>query len=140
MTALSAPRKTLQRGDEAKIMKLACPIAASTRVWGGGIAVSSGGYAKPGLTATSLIALGVFVDSKDNSAGSAGALIAEVERGTWKLDNSSSTDTIAQADCYANCYIVDDHTVAKTDGSGTRSVAGKVLQVDSDGVWVEIGV
>jgi hypothetical protein len=34
--------------------------------------------------------------------------------------------------------VVDDQTVAKTNGSSTRSVAGIVRQVDSDGVWVEI--
>jgi hypothetical protein len=32
---------------------------------------------------------------------------------------------------------VDDQTVAKTDGSTTRSVAGIVRGVDTDGVWVE---
>jgi hypothetical protein len=31
---------------------------------------------------------------------------------------------------------VDDQTVAKTDGTGARSVAGKVFDVDSGGVWV----
>ena len=34
-------------------------------------------------------------------------------------------------------YIVDDETVAKTDGTATRSAAGKVVGLDSDGVWVE---
>jgi hypothetical protein len=39
------------------------------------------------------------------------------------------------------CYMVDDQTVAKTDGTtggaATRSPAGWVRDVDADGVWVE---
>ena len=39
----------------------------------------------------------------------------------------------------SDCYIVDDQTVAKTNGTNTRSVAGKIIAVDADGVWVKIG-
>ena len=37
----------------------------------------------------------------------------------------------------SDCYIVDDQTVAKTNGGATRCVAGKVWDVDAEGVWVE---
>ena len=40
----------------------------------------------------------------------------------------------------AVCYIVDDQTVAKTDGSSARSKAGTIVNVDDQGVWVRIGV
>ena len=40
----------------------------------------------------------------------------------------------------ATVFLVDDNTVALTNGGGTRSVAGVVWQVDSDGVWVELGI
>ena len=63
----------------------------------------------------------------------------QVKRGTFKYGNSSAGDLIAQADVGADCYIVDDQTVAKTNGSSTRSVAGKIIAVDADGVWVKIG-
>jgi hypothetical protein len=33
--------------------------------------------------------------------------------------------------------VVDDQTVAKTNGSSSRSVAGIIRDVDADGVWVE---
>ena len=36
-----------------------------------------------------------------------------------------------------DCFIVDDQTVAKTNGANTRSRAGKVFDVDADGVWVD---
>ena len=51
--------------------------------------------------------------------------------------NSASADLISLADIGADCYIVDDQTVAKTSGTNTRSVAGKVFDVDADGVWVD---
>ncbi|MCY1460857.1 hypothetical protein D9M71_784510 [compost metagenome] len=52
--------------------------------------------------------------------------------------NSAAGDEITRADIGATAYIVDDQTVAKTDGTSTRSVAGTIRDVDSDGVWVEI--
>ena len=71
--------------------------------------------------------------------GANGAISVQVKRGTFKYGNSSAGDLIAQADVGADCYIVDDQTVAKTNGSSTRSVAGKIIAVDADGVWVKIG-
>ena len=43
---------------------------------------------------------------------------------------------ITAADIDASAYIVDDETVAKTDGGGTRSIAGTIKQVDAAGVWI----
>ena len=58
--------------------------------------------------------------------------------------SAASAETIGvpvehQADVGADCYIVDDQTVAKTNGTNTRSVAGKIIAVDADGVWVKLG-
>ena len=39
----------------------------------------------------------------------------------------------------AGCYVVDDETVAKTNGTNTRSRAGVVVDVDAQGVWVTTG-
>jgi hypothetical protein len=33
--------------------------------------------------------------------------------------------------------LVDDQTLAATDGAGTRSEAGDIYDVDDDGVWIE---
>lgn len=59
-------------------------------------------------------------------------------RGVWHFRNSAAGDAIVAADIGANCWIVDDETVAKTNGTNTRSVAGVVRAVDAQGVWVEI--
>ena len=51
--------------------------------------------------------------------------------------NSSAGDLITIADIGKACFIVDDQTVAKTDGTGTRSRAGIVDGIEaSGGVWV----
>jgi hypothetical protein len=48
---------------------------------------------------------------------------------------------IAVLDASGNdCYLVDDQTVAKTSATNTRSVAGKIVDVDSQGVWVKLGI
>ena len=58
-------------------------------------------------------------------------------RRTGKIGaNSASTDQITLADLGAAVFIVDDQTVAKTNGGGTRSQAGYVVDVDATGVWI----
>ncbi len=61
-----------------------------------------------------------------------------MRRGCFRFANSAAADLIALADIGADCYVVDDQTVAKTSASNTRSIAGKVRDVDAAGVWVEI--
>ena len=43
---------------------------------------------------------------------------------------------MTQASLGKSCYIEDDQTVSKTSANGTRSPAGIVIGVDTDGVWV----
>lgn len=135
MAALTAARNTPERAGDV----LGYPVKASVKPIQGGIAVLNAGYAAPGTTALNLVAIGRFESTVDNTAGANGAETVEVKRGTFKFGNSSAGDLIAQADVGADCYIVDDQTVAKTNGTNTRSVAGKIIAVDADGVWVKIG-
>lgn len=136
MAALATARSTRERAGEV----FDFPVAASTKIYQGGMVALSAGYAAPGATATGRIAVGRAEETADNTSGSAGAITVRVKRGVFKYGNSSAGDLIAQADVGADCYIVDDQTVAKTNGSSTRSVAGKIVGVDSDGVWVQIGL
>lgn len=138
MAALSAERNTVRQGADVLLREFDVPLAAS-KVYKGGIAVlNSSGYGAAGSTATGLTAWGVWQETVDNSGGSAGDLKAKCRRGAFWFGNSASTDAITRAEIGDNCYIVDDQTVAKTDGSSSRSVAGKILDVDSSlGVLVE---
>ncbi|SMF94345.1 hypothetical protein SAMN02949497_1655 [Methylomagnum ishizawai] len=136
MTALAAERNTPQL-DEGIYGQ---PVKASVKIYKGGLVVASAGYAAPGTAATGLIALGRAEETVDNSSGGNGDKNIRIRPGVFRFGNSASADAIAQADAGADCYIVDDQTVAKTNGSGTRSRAGKIHSVDSLGVWVLIGL
>lgn len=133
MAALSAPRNTPERRGALREP----PVKASTVIHQGAlVAIDATGYAVPAATATILKVIGRAEQSADNSAGADGAIRVRVEAGIFRWDNSGSTDAIALSDVGADCYAVDDHTVAKTSGTNTRSVAGKIHDVDASGVWV----
>lgn len=135
MTAATKNRNTPERAG----LRRGYLIAATVHAFAGGLAVlSATGYAKPGTTATGLMALGRFAEEYDNSAGADGAATVEVERGIFRFENSAAADEIALTNVGKLCYIVDDQTVALTNGTATRSVAGIIDHVDDDGVWVLI--
>ena len=137
MTALSQDRST----NRSEGVEHVDPVAAAKKIYGGSIVcLDASGNATPGATATTLTARGVAQEQVDNSSGSAGDLTVKSRTGIFRLANSASTDLISRAEIGDDCYIVDDQTVAKTDGSSTRSVAGKIVDLDSYGVWVEIGI
>jgi hypothetical protein len=117
------------------------PLAATTKIFAGSlVALNAAGYLVPGATATTLVARGVAQEQVDNSAGIAGDKSCESRPGIYPFKNSASTDLITRAEIGDDCYIVDDQTVAKTNGTTTRSVAGKIVDIDSDGVWVRVGI
>lgn len=132
MAALSAARNTPQR-----IGSQAFPVKANTTVHQGSLVVIDAGYLAPGRTAAGLIAAGMAESS--GTAVAAGDAQVPVRYGVFKFGNLAA-DLVAQADVATDCYIVDDQTVSKTNGGATRSRAGKVVAVESDGVWVQIGL
>lgn len=135
MTAIAAERDTQRRqGDRA-----AYPVLAATKVLAGTIvALTAAGYAQGGAVATTLKAVGVADETADNTAGASGDIKVPVRNDGWfRFSNSAAGDLITIADIGNNCYIVDNQTVAKTDGAATRSVAGKIRDVDAAGVWIE---
>ena len=97
---------------------LAPPVAAATKIELGHIVCANAtGFAVEGSEDANLTALGLATKTVDNSAGADGDLKAEVGK---------------------TVYIEDAYTVSKTDNAGARSAAGKCVEVDDDGVWVEI--
>lgn len=134
--ALTKDRNTPERaGDEFSL-----PMADDAIIYAGGIVMQNAtGYAVQGATATGQIAAGRAEEAVDNTNGGDGGKNIKVKRGVFKYKNSSSGDAITIAEIGDNCYIVDDETVAKTNGTNTRSVAGVIVGVDSDGVWVRMG-
>lgn len=115
-------------------------VKASTKILKGAmVAIDSSGNAMPaGLLAGGTVrAVGVASATADNSAGAAGAIKVEVLVGEFKFLNHGA-DLVTKASVGADCFIVDDQTVALTNGTSTRAPCGKVQQVDSDGVRVFI--
>lgn len=111
-------------------------VGAGVRIYAGAmIALNATGFAIPGKTATGLTYAGRAEESVDNTAGADGAVSVKVHRNrAFKWANDG---TVTQASLLKPAYIVDDATVAAGDGTGTRSAAGLVVGIDSDGVWVE---
>lgn len=138
MTAATADRNTVRRDGSVyeHPMKAASKIFAGTMV-----AIDpANNLAIPGKTAVGLKSVGVAQAFTDNSTGADGDIRVRVFRGpenVFRFANSGGGDLIALGDIQADCYMVDDSTVAKTNGSNTRSVAGKIRDVDASGVWVE---
>jgi hypothetical protein len=130
--ALSADRSTPRAEGELRQGGL----AASVVVYAGALIMrNSSGYLTKGAAATGAVGVGRAEEKKTGGAG-AGDEVLNYRSGIYRYDNSASGDLIAATDVGKPCYIVDDQKVAKTDGSGTRSIAGFIDSVDSQGVWV----
>ena len=99
------------------------------------VALDSDGNAIEAKKAENLIVVGMSQQTADNTGGLAGAVTVTVRRGAFVLD-TSGTAAVTQAGAFKDCYLEDSLTVT-SESTGT-SVVGKVLQVDPDGVVVEI--
>lgn len=134
MTAATKDRDTQEVAGRFRSF----PFAAAAKVFAGTIAaLDAAGNLNKGITATTLKCVGVFDQPYDNTGGAAGAISGEAKIGIFgPLANSAAGDQITSVDVGSDCFIVDDQTVAKTSGTSTRSVAGKVHMVDTVGVWV----
>lgn len=133
MTALIADRNTpLRSGDIEEH-----PVKGATTIFAGAlVCLDASGRLVPGSTAVGLIARG-RAEERVANAGADGAKSCRVRKGQFRWINSAAGDAITRAEIGDPAYIVDDQTVAKTNGGSTRSVAGTIRDVDAQGVWVE---
>jgi hypothetical protein len=83
------------------------------------------------------IGAGRFAGPIDATGKADGELVVDVDFGVFYWQNSGGADAIGVGDFGKPCYVVDNQTVALTDGTGTRSVAGIVYEVRADG---QVGV
>lgn len=133
MAALTKGRNTQERLAGRRQF----PVKAGVRIFPGAqAAVDASGRAVPMTTALGLKGVGRAEAEYDNRLGADGAIQATVSAGVFVFANSAGADEITKADIGADCYGVDDQTVAKTSATNTRSVAGKVFDVTSEGVSV----
>lgn len=114
------------------------PLTAGAVIYAGGIVCinTATAFGVKGSTATGLVAVGIANEYKVGGAVN-GEVSVDVRKGWLRVNNSASTDEITLADIGSTAYLVDDETVAKTNGGSTRSAAGVIKDVDVDGVWIE---
>lgn len=113
------------------------PVEAGVVIYAGALLVrNAAGNIAPGTAATDLVGVGRAAERVDNGGGAAGAEVVRYQGGIYRYANSAGADEITAVDVGKTCFVVDDQTVAKTDGGAARSPAGIVHQVDSQGVWV----
>lgn len=115
------------------------PVAADAVIYVGAmVAINATGFLEPASTSTTIIVAGRAVEQVDNTGGDDGAVSCKFERGIFLMKNSADADELTLADLGSAVFAVDDQTVAKTDGGGTRSAAGTLYWFDDDGPWVRL--
>ncbi len=132
MAALAAERNTPQMADIQR-SPLSWPQGTNTIYKGSLVVLNAAGFAEPATTATAKTAAGRAKKTQVNT-GSAGAVSIEVEEGIFKWANAGG-DLVVAADRGLVVYATDDQTVNHT--ATGKSVAGKCIQIDTDGVWVK---
>ncbi len=134
MAALTAPRDTLERASGHS--NLAAEVGLdSTQFYKGGIVVlevASGKY-KKGVTAATGALIAIGRCEENYLTGVSNTRKIACRTGIFKYGNSTAGDLIAAVNIGADCFIVDDQTVALTSNSGARCRAGEIHGVDADG-------
>lgn len=136
MTAATEARAT-QRRDNLLINK---PVKGTATIYAGTMfsLLTADGMAVPAGTANSGPVVGV-AEATVAGGGTDGLNRVEGRRGCFKFTNSAGGDEITHAHIGLACYAEDDQTVALTDDTGSRQLAGAIADVDDDGdVWVQV--
>lgn len=133
MTATTEGRNTPRRTGN----KLSVVVEDTETLYAGTLVtlLAASGLAVPGGTASAGPVVGVASETITGD----GVITTDLERGIFRFANSASADEIEKANIGADCYVVDNQTVALTDDTGARERAGKIIDVDAAGVWVEVG-
>lgn len=131
-TELTAARDTAQRDGS----RVSIGMASNTTIYAGAmVAINTSGYAVPASDTAGYLVVGRAEETVDNSGTAGdGALNIEVRRGVFRWANG---DTFTIADVGALAYVKDDATVQKAASATHNVVAGLIIDVDSEGVWVD---
>lgn len=129
---LSADRNTPYKDGEL----VAVPMAANVKIYAGALVVANAtGYAAPGSVAATHTYLGRAEETVSNLGGADGAKAVQVRRKKAFKWKNKAGDLVTQALFGKVCYIEDDETVRAT--ATGASAAGKVVGIESDGVWID---
>jgi hypothetical protein len=116
-------------------LKRRYPVKAATKLTANTAILLVAGLATP-IAMVAGLSGGVSTFEVDNTAGADGAAFVEVIVGEHKFVNSGD---ITRAEVGTTAYFVNARSLSKVN-TGGRPAAGKITQVDEDGVWVVLGV
>jgi hypothetical protein len=141
MAALTADRVVSRKGAEstAAVPLLTLPVKTGVTIFKGALVCIDNvtGFAVPGSTATTLIAVGVATKQVIN-AGASGSVTVDLIRGLFPFNNAGG-DLIVQADLGKTVFITDDNTVNHT--AAGKSNAGVFWGFDENNFpLVEVGI
>ncbi|MEI6036157.1 MAG: hypothetical protein WCS65_17975 [Verrucomicrobiae bacterium] len=112
------------------------PVAAATNIFAGTlVALDAAGRAVPAADTAGLRVIGRAEASADNSLGAADAITVDLAPGVFRFANSAG-DAVDANDIGKDAFVEDDMTVCET-GATHKVKAGRVVGVDSLGVWVD---
>lgn len=138
MTALAKDRtKTAERSCGRRIR---LPVAAAVKIYNGSIVcIDAAGRAVPGANTAGLRVMGRACKQADNSAGAAGAIFVDVERGIFKFEPGTQAPVAATVGFPV--FVQDDQTVGKGGAATSAGVFAGImheLDVDASSIWVDM--
>lgn len=142
--ALTNERKVQERAG----VDAGHPIAAtSPTIFAGAIVLLKAGDAIPGREGTgadnaakaaeaaTMVTVGIAKKTVTVADG-----MVPTRSGCFLFRNATAGDAITRADILKPAYVIDDETVGKTNPNSIRAKAGTIIDVESVGVWVRVGV
>ena len=137
MAALTSTRSTWVRA----ISTVQAPLPTSYTATEGGAAcidTANLGAVYPAVSgSTTLIPIGKFVSSVKNTSGSNINVSVKLDQEVWvrNWDSVTGGGAVTISNQFAVVYMSSDHEVTTTSTSNSK--AGRVWDVNGDGVWVE---
>ena len=106
------------------------PVQRNQRIFQGSLVEIDGdGRVRGATKADNVRYVGVAEHDADNRGGAAGAISVSIRRGI-----AAHFKTIGTAEIGKDGFAEDDNTVSDSDNG--RSLVGRIIDSDSDGVWV----
>jgi hypothetical protein len=137
MAALISARSTWSRA----LPSVSLPLPSGQTCWEGGMAcldTALPGAVYPGTAAVATqIPIGKFLSSVANTSGANINVQVELNVEVWcrNWDSVTGAGAVTIANQLQEVYIASDHEVTTTVGSNGK--AGRVWDVNGDGIWVQ---
>jgi hypothetical protein len=113
-------------------------VAATTKIYAGGITALSAGYLVPASDTAGLVVIGRAQALLDNTSGAAGDVEGDVCEGVFAYAASAALIAAARANVGKVVYVIDDQTVGLLSDTANGIVAGMLEEYDGTYYWVRM--